>query len=77
MGDDGRQVIASTVGDPIFARRIKTGVRSVQMLGQMSDLTIQHATSNRDGIASKEGLQRPEVRGEESFQYLAIRRVSS
>lgn len=65
MGDDGRQVIASTVGDLIFARKIKTGVRSVQMLGQMSDLTIQHATSNRDGIASKESLQRPEVRDED------------
>ena len=65
MGDDGRQVIASTVGDLIFARKIKAGFRSVQMLGQMSDLTIQHATSSRDGVASKESLQRPEVRGED------------
>ena len=65
VGDDGRQVIASTVGDLIFAKKIKTGSRSVQMLGQMSDLTIQHATSNRDGVASKESLQRPEVRSED------------
>lgn len=64
MGDDGRQVIASTVGDLIFARKIKIGSRSVQMLGQMSDLTIQHATSNRD-VVSKESQQRPEVRGED------------
>ncbi|KAL2044077.1 hypothetical protein ABVK25_012494 [Lepraria finkii] len=65
MGDDGRQVIASTVGDLIFARKIKIGSRSVQMLGQMSDLTIQHATSNRDVVVSKESQQRPEVRGED------------
>ena len=64
MGDDGRQVIASTVGDLIFAKKIKIGSRSIQMLGQMSDLTIQNATSDCDEITSKESLQRPEGSGE-------------
>ena len=47
MGEDGRQVIASTVGDLIHARKIKIGARSLQMLGQMSDMTIQQATYHR------------------------------
>ena len=64
MGDDGRQVIASTVGDLIFARKVKTGARSVQVLGQMSDMTIQHVTKDRDGVALRETPHRPEVPGE-------------
>lgn len=63
MGDDGRQVIASTVGDLIFAKKIKIRSRSIQMLGQMSDLTIRNATSDCDEITSKESLQRPDVSG--------------
>lgn len=67
MGDNGRQVIASTVGDLIFAKKIKIGSRSVQMLGQMSDLTIQNATGDCDEITSKESFQGPEV-GEGIFE---------
>lgn len=44
-GEDCSQIIASTVGEPILARNIKTGARSIQILGQMSDVTIQQATN--------------------------------
>lgn len=42
MADDGRQVIVSTVGDLISARRVKAGARSMQVMGQMSDESLQH-----------------------------------
>ena len=53
MADDGYQVIASTVGDLIFARKVKAGARSAQVFGQMSDVTIQQVASNRDAVTLK------------------------
>lgn len=48
MTDDGYQVIASTVGDLIFARRITAGSRTAQAFVQiMSDESIQQITSSR------------------------------
>ncbi|KAF1809595.1 hypothetical protein P152DRAFT_403061 [Eremomyces bilateralis CBS 781.70] len=41
MADDGHQVIVSTLGDLISARRITVGNRSIQWLGQMSDESLQ------------------------------------
>jgi hypothetical protein len=41
MTDDGQQVIVSTFGDLISAKRVTAGARSAQWLGQMSDDTLQ------------------------------------
>ena len=41
MLDDAYQVIVSTLGDLISAKRISTGARSKQWLGQMSDDSLQ------------------------------------
>lgn len=40
--DDSQQVLVSTIGDLLNAKRINTGMRSLQVLGQMSDDTLQH-----------------------------------
>ncbi|KAF3050781.1 hypothetical protein E8E11_010522 [Didymella keratinophila] len=41
MADDGQQVLVSTFGDLISARKITAGSRSLQWFGQMSDETLQ------------------------------------
>lgn len=43
MADDGRQVIVATLGDLISARRVTVGSRSLQVLGQMSDDSLQQS----------------------------------
>ena len=48
LGEDGHQVIVSTIGDLINARKISAGARSIQLLGQMSDVTIQNIGRHRD-----------------------------
>lgn len=40
--DDGDQVLVSTVGDLISAKRVKAGSRSMQVFGQMSDDSYQY-----------------------------------
>ena len=42
MADDGHQVIVSTVGDLISAKRVTAGARSVQLMGQISDDSLRH-----------------------------------
>lgn len=44
MAEDGNQVIVSTIGDLISAKRINAGARSTQWLGQMSDESLQELT---------------------------------
>ncbi|EGC46698.1 conserved hypothetical protein [Histoplasma capsulatum var. duboisii H88] len=56
--DDAHQVIVSTVGELISAKRITTGSRSAQWLGQMSDETLQQLS--RDHIRGSEGPVRAE-----------------
>lgn len=46
MAEDGQQVIVSTIGDLISARRITAGSRSAQVLGQMSDESLQLLSNN-------------------------------
>lgn len=41
LADDGQQIIVSTFGDLICARKITAGARSKQWFGQMSDDTLQ------------------------------------
>jgi hypothetical protein len=45
MAEDGNQVIVSTIGDLISAKRISAGPRSNQWLGQMSDESLQGLTN--------------------------------
>ncbi|KAJ0413235.1 hypothetical protein BJY00DRAFT_306460 [Aspergillus carlsbadensis] len=46
--DDTKQVLVSTIGDLLNAKRITTGMRSLQLIGQMSDETIQHLSSQHN-----------------------------
>ena len=46
MADDGHQVIVSTLGDLIVARRVTAGARSMQLMGQMSDASLQQLSQN-------------------------------
>ncbi|WPH00600.1 Hypothetical protein R9X50_00343000 [Acrodontium crateriforme] len=41
VAEDGQQVIVSTIGDLITARGVTAGARSVQVIGQMDDDTVQ------------------------------------
>lgn len=44
MAEDGHQVIVSTIGDLILAKRVSAGARSTQWMGQMSDDSLQQLT---------------------------------
>ncbi|XP_014550607.1 hypothetical protein COCVIDRAFT_31696 [Bipolaris victoriae FI3] len=54
LGEDGHQVIVSTVGDLINARRVSAGARSTQLLGQMSDSTLQAIGQRQSHVISKQ-----------------------
>jgi hypothetical protein len=60
LGEDGHQVIVSTVGDLINARRVSAGARSTQLLGQMSDLTLQSIGQRRSDTTSNQEPLRQE-----------------
>ena len=47
MADDGHQLIVSTMGDLISAKRVTIGSRSTQWLGQMSDATVQQLSQHQ------------------------------
>ncbi|KAL4900143.1 hypothetical protein BDW74DRAFT_104527 [Aspergillus multicolor] len=49
--DDSQQVLVSTTGNLLNAKRISTGARSLQVLGQMSDETLQHLNFQQNGSA--------------------------
>lgn len=53
MADDGQQIMVSTFGDLICARKITAGSRSLQWFGQMSDETLQQMLQNRGQANSK------------------------
>lgn len=42
LADDGYQIVVATLGDLISAKRVIAGTRSRQILGQMSDESLQH-----------------------------------
>ncbi|KAH7379010.1 hypothetical protein BKA64DRAFT_585480 [Cadophora sp. MPI-SDFR-AT-0126] len=50
--DDGHQVLVSTIGDLISARRVTAGVRSRQWLGQISDKTLQQLLHSHGSVAA-------------------------
>lgn len=45
LDDESDQVVVSTFGDLISAKNIKAGIRSKQLLGQMSDASLQHIST--------------------------------
>ncbi|KAF3917256.1 hypothetical protein AA313_de0202247 [Arthrobotrys entomopaga] len=47
MEDDGEQIIVATMGDLLSAKRVTSGSRSVQWLGQMSDASLQYLAGRR------------------------------
>ncbi|KAG0644999.1 hypothetical protein D0Z07_9215 [Hyphodiscus hymeniophilus] len=57
MADDGHQVLVSTIGDLISARRVTAGARSWQWLGQMSDDSLQQLSQNHRHIATEIPLE--------------------
>lgn len=67
MADDGHQVLVSTFGDLISAKKISAGARSRQWLGQMSDESLQQLSRVRDEADSK-----PKVGREQPSQFEVI-----
>ena len=55
MTDDGRQAIVSTIGDLISAKRITAGARSMQLMGQISDESLQHFSRDRHHATEEKG----------------------
>jgi len=45
LAENGHQVIVSTIGDLILAKRVTAGRGSTQWMGQMSDASLQHLTT--------------------------------
>jgi DNA repair exonuclease SbcCD ATPase subunit len=60
MAEDGNQVIVSTIGDLISAKRINAGARSTQWLGQMSDESLQELTHAVTYVSLAKTGDRPE-----------------
>ncbi|RVD82370.1 uncharacterized protein DFL_006796 [Arthrobotrys flagrans] len=49
--DDGEQIVVATLGDLISAKRVTSGSRSIQWLGQMSDASLQHLADKRVSVS--------------------------
>lgn len=56
MADDGHQIMVSTFGDLICARKITAGARSLQWFGQMSDESLQELSQKRGQTSVKRSL---------------------
>jgi hypothetical protein len=65
--DDGHQILVSTIGDLISARRVTAGARSRQWLGQMSDETIQKLSQYLNFAATEES-QEPQTGNSGHFE---------
>ena len=63
MTDDGQQVVVSTFGDLVSAKRITAGARSFQWLGQMSDESLQQLSRDRGRVAAENVTQQQIVTG--------------
>ena len=75
-GNESYQVVVATLGDLIAARRVMTGDKSTQWVGQMSDTALQQLSRDRDHGPVRRGLdeqcQKPAfVQGEtaEDFEH--------
>ena len=56
MADDGHLVIVSTFGDLISAKRVVTGARATNWLGQMTDASLQQLSKDHARTDAKENL---------------------
>ncbi|KAF3909334.1 hypothetical protein ABW20_dc0110549 [Dactylellina cionopaga] len=54
QSDDGEQVIVSTVGDLLSAKRVTAGARSIQWMGQMSDASLQYLADKKRTVSPPE-----------------------
>lgn len=57
VAEDGHQVLVSTVGDLITARRVTAGARTAQWIGQMSDTSLQQLSQHWNPTDSAEKHQ--------------------
>jgi hypothetical protein len=55
IGEGGQQIIVSTIKDLISAKNITAGSKSTQVIGQMSDESLQYVSRRHDHLADKEG----------------------
>lgn len=62
---NARQVIVSTLGDLISAKRVSAGVGAIQCLGQMSDVSLQQQSRDR-GIGLSGGTVVERTMGEQN-----------
>lgn len=63
VAEDSHQVIVSTFGDLITARRMTIGARSTNWMGQMSDESLQEISRNRAPVSQAERTQQDAVAG--------------
>jgi hypothetical protein len=68
MADDGHQVLVSTIGDLISAKRVSAGARSMQLLGQMSDDSVQQLSRNCGHIGTEKATE-PQTVIATQFEY--------
>jgi hypothetical protein len=64
---DAYQIIVSTSGNPISAKRVSAETRALQCTGQMSEATIQKLSQNLGGSLQKAG----EPQGQEATSFEA------
>ena len=65
--DDAYQVVVATLGDLISAKRVTTGARSKQWLGQMSDASLQQLSRDNTNAAI-EAFREPQSEGGAQFE---------
>ncbi|KAF2176781.1 hypothetical protein K469DRAFT_645268 [Zopfia rhizophila CBS 207.26] len=77
MAEDGHQVIVSTVGDLLSAKRITAGARSTQWFGQMSDDSLQqHSRDHSRAVTEKAEEPQPGLVTEFRNRYGTGRKLS-
>jgi predicted nucleic acid-binding Zn-ribbon protein len=54
MAEDGHQIMVSTFGDLVCARRVNAGARAIQWLGQMSDESLQGLSHTKGQASSRQ-----------------------
>ncbi|KAK6357112.1 hypothetical protein TWF718_001438 [Orbilia javanica] len=58
--EDGEQIIVATLGDLVSAKRVTSGSRSIQWLGQMSDATLQHLADKKRSVSPPQNQRQDE-----------------
>ncbi|KAF4620150.1 hypothetical protein G7Y89_g14671 [Cudoniella acicularis] len=67
MADNGNQVLVSTVGDLITARRVTVGSGSLQLFGQMNDDSLQQLSRDL-GASGTEKAMEPQTRIDPAYE---------